>query len=466
MAGLSLVGCSFDSTGVPRDGGSGGGPDAMRLDDGGIPPDAALDASPCPGDTHLVLTVNGENVPDPTSGTHRIDVLVGDLITLSAAGSCSTRGDITYEWELDPDPGTAAGGLGSDTIDFYPDQVRDYTVSIRVQGDSGGPEEGDIQVRAHGWQPIEATAGGSEVTDVRDLDTSDSDLWIAANGGAYQLPLTGAQDTIIDLSSEATGDAILGNLSTVYHDQARSKVWFGRNSNTRVVWRLEPGQQSQPVSTAIDIDTPEALDEDATIRDIGPGATGVAVATSKGLTETVDETSFNGDLEPNNDQNVRSVTSGGGKYWAGGRLLYDLGTMTNLTPFGGTDSDDNKIVTLTVDVTNDDLWVGSDDRGIARVNNANGMPRGTYDDTNSGLATKKIRHLRVETEGRYAGDVWAATDKGVSRYIRARDAWVTMGDNHGLNSNLDVRAIAIDAVGGRRVIYAGTTNGVVHLRVP
>lgn len=467
-AGL-LIGCAslLGIEDLPELGDAGTMADARRLDDGGIPPDAGPDATPCPADDHLVLTVNGESVPDPADSTYRLDVLVGDLVTLSAAGSCSTAGAITYEWELDPNPGTVTGALESETITFYPDQVRDYTIELRIRADSG-PTDTDIQIRAHGWLPIEATTGGSAVTDIRDLDTSDTDLWIAANGGAYQLPLTGAQDEFIDLGVAAIGDTILGNLAAVYHDQATGFVWFGRNSNMDVVWRLDPSQQPQPVSTAVTFDTPEALDESATIRDIGPGvtATGVAVATSKGLTETTDGDTFIGDIEPNNDENVRSIAIGGGESWAGGRLLYDLDSMSNFTPFGGSETDDNKIVTLTVDAANDELWVGSDDRGIARVNNANGLPRDLYDSDNSGLTTNKIRHLRVEETGRHAGDVWAATDQGVARYIRARNIWITLGDAHGLNGNLDVRAIAIDEAGGRRVIYAGTSSGVVHLRVP
>lgn len=444
---------------LPELGDAGSGPGTADAS----PDSDQVDAAPCAGDLQMVLRVNGEEVPDPTSGAYRLNVLVGDLITLSAAGSCSSSGELAYEWVLAPDPGTAAGGFAADAIDFYPDQVGDYTATLRIQGDSGAPVEGGIQIRAHGWQPVEALAGGGEVTDIRELDVSEGDLWVAANGGAYQLPLTGAQDTFIDLASEATGDIIVGNLSTAYYDQASGNVWFGRNGFTGVVWRLEPDRRPQPVSTAISIS--DALGENATVHDIGPGAIGVAVATDRGLTETADGETFNGDQEPNNDGNVRSVVSGGGQHWAGGRALYDLNSGRSILPFGGTDGDDNRIVTLVVDEANDDLWVGSADRGIARLSNVNGMPQGIYDDGSSGLATNTIRHLRVET-GRYAGDVWAATDQGVARYIRARDTWITMGDAHGLNGNLDVKAIAIDEADGRRAIYAGTINGVVHLRVP
>jgi hypothetical protein len=96
----------------------------------------------------------------------------------------------------------------------------------------------------------------------------------------------------------------------------------------------------------------------------------------------------------------------------------------------------------------------------------NDTPRAAYTDIDSGLGANTIRALQVETEGPYAGDVWAATDRGVSRYIRQRDTWIHMDEDNGLAGHVDVRALAIDTSENRRVIYGGSSAGVIYLRVP
>lgn len=83
-----------------------------------------------------------------------------------------------------------------------------------------------------------------------------------------------------------------------------------------------------------------------------------------------------------------------------------------------------------------------------------------------GRLSNRVRAVVVESEGPYAGDVWAATNAGVSRYIRRRNTWIHMDADHGLTGHLDLLSLAIDTDQGRRVIYGGSRVGVVYIRKP
>ena len=466
MAGGLLVGCSFDNKGVGPDGQT---PDAALAGDAQGPTDGAggeADASPCGGEAvGLALAIDGQAADLPAGSPVQVDVLVGDEVTLSAAGSCVAAGTLAYQWQITPDEGTAAPGLDGEAVAFYPEAVGTYTVDLTVGDGMGGEVTVQIEVEAHGWQAVEVAEGNTNVTDIRDVDVSDEDLWIAANSGAHRLPLTSAQDAFISGNNGLTSNFISGDLSAVYYSKTDNRIWFGSNDNAiPAVWRVDLTQP--PVSITVAFSTVDALGTSARVRDIGPaGPTGgVLVATDQGLTEAADSLTFLGNVEPGGDT-VRAIAVGGGRRWGGAKLIYDLDDVLAVAvdPFGS--GDDQKIRALVVDEANGELWVGSDNQGIARLANDTGAMLGTFT-TDDGLPSNKIRHIQVETSGPHAGDVWAATDAGVARYIRARDTWVSMGDNHGLTGFLDVRAIAIDQAAGRRAIYAGTNNGVVYIRTP
>lgn len=447
--------------------------DLPPLGDAGAPDGndaAAPDAGGC-GAIRLALRVDGEDVPiTPGSAPVEMDVLVGDVIELSAAGSCTPAGDVSYQWQITPNDDTADPGLGAETITFYPAQVAEYVVSIVIRDDRGSQAGGQVLVTAHGWQAVEVAPGNDDVTDIRDLDSSGEDLWIASGGGPYRLPLIGVQNLFFSLNSELTGEIIVGDLTAVHYTSADDSIWFGSGQILSVVWQVDIGS-SPPISNTLNISTPTALKTSARIRDITPHAAGVAVTTDKGLTDAADAMTFLGNIEPNGD--IAFTTSNiGDRRWAGGRMLYDLDTYDPVTktvdiidPFPAQIGTDRQIRALAVDLASDELWVASGNQGIAHLSHATGVVLATYT-TDHGLPSNLVRHLRVENQGPHAGDVWAATDAGVARYMRARDAWIAMDLDHGLDGHTDVKAIAIDEAGGRRAIYAGTLNGIAYIRVP
>lgn len=418
------------------------------------------DAGPCPEPLFARLSINGVTEP-AAPGEPFVHALLGDVIELSAAGSCTQQGTLSYAWQIAPVDGTRGTGypdLASETITIYPTQAENYVITLTVSNGTDMRDLSVLGVTAHGWVSRDDLAGSQEI---RDLAVGGDNLWIAQKEGAHGLPLGSEPGTAFAINEVAD------DLATVHYSTEARLVWFGQKSSGPGVWRVNTNETPAEV-TQVAYDHDDALGENAEVLDIGAMAPGVALATKKGLTISADMLNFAGDFEPPDTQEVHAVTAGGGRRWAGGRRLYDLDNDgAPLDAFEDPGDNDHKIRALAVDEQSGVLWVGSDSRGIARTRYAGDFAvEATYSTAEETLVTDKIRGLAVEVTGPYAGDVWAATGSGVARYIRARDTWMHMNNNHGLDGRTDVRAVVVDEADGRRVIYAGTKNGLATLSVP
>jgi hypothetical protein len=433
------------------------GPDAPP----GPPPDA--DPGCADGELRAVLRVGGTVVTEqPGPYVH---ALVGDLVEISAEGSCAYDDVLSYEWSISPDDGimdTALPALAEEpeTFSVYSATGGAYTVELTVRG-SGGMSVGKtvLAFQAHAWQATAAPSAGP----IADLDVGRGNLWIGSVNGLFSLPLAGAPDAIAPVL--VNGGSIPTDLQVVLLDDRTSFLWTGRSANTSGALRLDM-TATPPTLEQIPFDGENALDDDAQVRDIVAfGTDTVVLATSRGIT-AVDgsEDFFSGRTQPEG-QAPEALAFGTGRLVAGSQRIYNLND-----PEGAFDTGvglgDSKIRTMAIDAANAELWLGTAGLGVVAFDLRDDVPRAAYTDSDSGLGSNRILALQVETEGPYAGDVWAATDKGVSRYIRQRDTWIHMDEDHGLDGHVDVRALAIDTSENRRVIYGGTTAGVIYVRVP
>jgi hypothetical protein len=427
---MTAGGCTFDASGAAGDG--SGSP----LDDDGSDDDDGIEPAECPESLHTVLSVNGlEAAPagiDPVT-----TVLLGDTVVLSAAGSCSQRGPVTFEWEIvDPELATTAdAATDSETLRVYPVLAGDYRVTLTVSDDAGAGEPVSvIALRAFGWVPL------AEQDDVRDVAVGAGRVWMASGDGAFFVDLADLR-----AGSQAVNDVVPGqpdvsdNLSAVYFADQDGLVWFARRSNSSQVWRVDAS------STVV---VPVGLPESEEVRDIATAGSGVMVGARGGVLQAPDNQSFG---EPDPAEDVFAVAENAESVWAGGRDLFRVGTATVLSPFG---EDDDKIRALAGDGAR--VWVGSDDQGIARIEGS--TLADVYTDVDD-LPTNKIRALAVDS----AGDVWAATDKGVVRYKNDRDVWVTMAEAAGLDGFVDVFGVAVQEAADARFVVIGASNGTAIL---
>jgi hypothetical protein len=424
------------------------------------------DASPAcsDGELRLELRIGGMALTGQQSAY--VQALVGDLVEISAAGSCAGAGDVSYEWSFSPAAGieaTAAPALatGPEAFTVYPTAAGEYTVTLTVRAPGGASEtQSVVAIRALAWQEAEvdpALGMGA----VRDLHVGGGNLWIAAGGGAYALPLTGPTNAFTRV--QPSGEPVPNDLNVVLFDARTDFLWFGRRTNHNGLYRLNTAM-NPPESVQIDFDGLDALDGDAETRDIGAhGTNTIFITTNRGIT-AVDgsEADFAGRIQPD-VQNPEALAFPRGRRLAGARRLYDLDTdaVFDLDAGGA----DNEIRSMATDEASDVLWVGTLDDGVVTFAlDANvRLERYTIDD---GLGSNTTRALLVESEGQHAGDVWVATDQGISRYVSQRQTWIHMDEAHGLDGHLNATALAIDTSENRRVLYAGSSAGVVYLRVP
>jgi hypothetical protein len=439
-------------------------PDARASDAGLDQPDAGQE---CEGALRLELRIGGVAVTDEEPGPY-VEALLGDVVEISAAGSCGGEGALTYEWAITPDDGilaTAAPELtdGTTTFTVYPTAAGDYTVALTVRDADGmSVDTTALAIRAHAWQAA-TVPPALNMGEVRDLSVGGGNLWIAAGGGPFLLPLAGAPDAFAEVNE--TGSTVPNDLSAVLFDDRTDFLWFGRAADEGGAWRVDTTTTPTPQSVQIPWDDSDAINETAQALDIvTSGSDTIIVATSRGIT-AVDgnEPSFDGQTQPEG-QNPAALATGSGRQLAGARQIYDLASGEQFD--SGAGGSDNRIRAMAIDTPSEDLWVGTDGNGVASFDLRTNMPIAVYTESDSGLGSNAIRALLVEAEGPYAGDVWAATDSGVSRYIRARQTWFHMNEAHGLSGHLDLTALAIDTDQDRRVIYGGSAAGVVHIRKP
>jgi hypothetical protein len=470
IVGLSLLlvtgGCTFRPPNLEP--GNPDAPDARPADDGGVDarPDVPPDASPaCAGDeVRLELRIGGAAATEG-NGPYA-QVLLGDLVEISAAGSCAGAGEVSYEWSLSPAEGieaTAEPALADDPEVFsvYPTAAGDYQVTLTVRAPSGASQTRSVAaIRAHAWQEADVDSGLNMGT-VRDMSVGRGNLWIAAGGGPYALPLAGPTNAFARV--QHSGDQVGNDLQVVLFDARTDFLWFGRRPNDDGLYRLN--MAVAPVeSQKIEFNGVDALDGDAETRDIvAHGTNTIVITTNQGIT-AVDgsEPEFSGRIQPDG-QNPEALAFPRGRRLAGSRRLYDLDTSSVYDL--GVGGMDNKIRAMAAHEADEVLWIGTDGEGVVTFDLRTNTVLERYTDQDD-LESDIVRALLVESEGPHAGDVWIATSDGVARYISRRQTWLDMDEDQGLGGNQDLAAIAIDTSENRRVLYAGSSSGVVYIRVP
>ncbi len=428
---LGLGACGFDSSAL---GGPGGEPDA-----GGGP--AQADASPvlCPEELHTEFVVDGAG---PTvDGAPLATVLLGDTVRLDAAGSCSRAGPVRYRWQIDDEAlaATADPGLDYPSLTVYPVLPRDYQITLTVSDDVGDDEPVSVVgIRALGW-----TRRGQGL-DVREVAAGNGRVWIASSEGPRTIDLEDPERLPRDLNLDAAGVDVPNDLGAVLQAPGSNFVWFTSQGEDGAVWRLTV---SPPQIQRIALPAP--LD-DADVRDIAAQGAGVAVATDEGVAVAADNLTFGAPI-PVGD--VVAVTENPESGWAGREQLFRLSDQVQFSPFGG---GNNRILALAGD--DQRIWVGSDDRGIARFDTSSGKAD-LFTVEQGGLPSNRVRDLAVDS----SHDVWAATQNGVARYKRDYAVWVSMGADAGLSGLTDLRAVTVLEVGAQRLIVVGANDGIAIL---
>jgi len=441
--------CSFDSAGSTGDAAS---------DDAGPAVDAAADAmGACPQPRQLRISVNGATEPLGT-GQPFANVRLGDTVTLSAAGSCVQRGPINYEWQISPIDETrdsADPNLTSRDVQVYSMvKGRQYTVRLTIT-DGDGVSSTDLvyAFQVHGFEVLDGLLGGQ---DIDDLSFGGGYLWIASSKGGYRYdPIVGE---LVDLGATwlFTGaDVFTNNIERVWYDPDADLIWIGHAASKTGLWRGDPALETFDY---VRYDGATALNGATEVNDIGPAHPGVRIASNLGVTAAADSATFNGNLAPLTT--VVEATGGTGTSdWMGGISLWsqaDLWTALDSFGVGG----DNKIRAIAMDGDNR-LWVASDGFGVARVDGLSGETTEIYDQSTTGdLPHDQVRAIALDL----TRDVWVATRAGIARRKADRGLWLTFAGAEGLADRLDVHAIAIDDATGD--VYAGTTKGLVYIRLP
>ena len=139
-----------------------------------------------------------------------------------------------------------------------------------------------------------------------------------------------------------------------------------------------------------------------------------------------------------------------GKLWAGGKARKEEpGAFTGADPSTLKRFDAATGPVLTFRSIGDELWIGTDGRGVFRVTKAR-TQRFTFDGTAGGLRSDHVYAIFADREG----VIWFGTDRGVCRYDPQAPRVESVGDNS--DSNF-IRAL-YQTTSGRTV--AGTNRGL------
>ncbi|MCG8420619.1 MAG: hypothetical protein MJE77_22090 [Proteobacteria bacterium] len=413
------------------------------------PSSAELDSESCPT---AAMTVDGIAVQDGQTVPSKT-VLIGDTITLRAAGACVQTDSMVYQWSFDPVgiADTADRALTAETIQIYPVQAGSYTVSLTVKnGRNGMAVIQGVAFEAADWTALDHFSGieGGRVS-VRGLSASSNTLWVAAAQGGYMTPVVDPEAGIgYDLVNDAheVASDVPSDTLAVHHDRDKNHVWFSNNVLDDRLYRVIPGT-SRAAFTA---------PTDSRIRDIDSSSAAVFAAGSDGVFTFEGSGSFG--IEREFEAAAVAVM--------GSRLF--IGTTRELIEIDQTDvaADIKRDIFAGVNdeieallVYNGELWIGSNARRIARYNPSTDTK--TVYSSADGLPDAAVRDLAVDA----AGDIWAATARGVARFKADRQVWLHSSPD-GLKFRNDLRAIAIDETETRRAIYVGGERGLSCTRVP
>jgi len=150
---------------------------------------------------------------------------------------------------------------------------------------------------------------------------------------------------------------------------------------------------------------------------------------------------------------VRALaTDARGQLWVGTRSRKDepaLHSTEEMLQFSGFDAPTGTVMSL-YPGREDDMWVGTDGRGVFHFSANREIERLTFDGTLGGLRSDHVYSIFVDREG----VIWFGTDRGVCRYDPQAPQVESVGDNP--ESNF-VRTV-FETSGGR--VLAGTNRGL------
>ncbi|HKZ01753.1 MAG TPA: two-component regulator propeller domain-containing protein, partial [Pyrinomonadaceae bacterium] len=150
---------------------------------------------------------------------------------------------------------------------------------------------------------------------------------------------------------------------------------------------------------------------------------------------------------------VRALaTDARGQLWVGTRSRRDepaLHSSEQMLQFAGFDTPTGTVLSL-YPGREDDMWVGTDGRGVFHFSANRNVQRLTFDGTLGGLRSDHIYSIFIDREG----VIWFGTDRGVCRYDPQAPQVESIGDNP--ESNF-VRTLFATANGS---VLAGTNRGL------
>ncbi len=432
---ISLGGCTFNTS---------TNADLSIIDGGpsiGTRPDA-IAPEDCPADIHIVVSVDGVDAP-PVANAPYVHTIIGDTVELSAIGTCTKSGEIQYQWSIEPSTGqvegTALPDLASETIRVYSVRADMYTVTLEISDGSRTESLQFYGFDAHGFAQLDSYPGNK----ILDLSAGADFLWVGADNGGYRGSLATPTEPFVSVDTQYFGDQDdLPSKLHVHETNDGSQVWFGSEDADGTAYRLTLADEQTASFPTLG---------GAKTREIDDAETGIRIATDKGVAIAPDSQNFT--EERNNDASALSFGATGS--WAGKERLYRLPDGDEFDLFGG----DDKLQALDDDGTL--LWIGSDSDGV--VTFANQQIQASYKDNNSNIPSNDVESISIDS----SRDVWVGTSKGVGRFKRDRQVWVTIaGEGTGLSGTVDIDAIDVDEVGGRRAIYAGGPDGLFIMTAP
>lgn len=432
---MSLCGCTFNTS----TNASGDGPAATI--DSGMRPDA-IDPADCPEDIHIEVRVGGVDAPASQNGPY-LHTIIGDTVELSAVGTCTRSGVIQYRWIIGPATtlvqDTALPNLVSETITVYSLVPDTYDVRLEISDGNTTEAVSIFAFDAHGFTKLSSYQGNN----IRDLSAGADYLWVGADDGAYRGTLA---TPLVDFPNvdDAYGGDDLQDKMHVHETSDGARVWFSSEDSEGKAFALELNPASNLIES---FDT----EEDAKTRDIDDAETGIRFATDKGVVVALDSQDFQ--VERGGDD-TSAVSFGPTGSWAGRDSLYPLPAGDEISLFDGNDD---------IQALDDDgtlLWIGSDSDGV--VTFANNAIVSSYTQSSGDLPSDDVETIAIDS----ALDVWIGTAKGVVRFKRDRQVWVTLDGNSGLDGAIDIDAIAVDEAGGRRGVFVGTDDELFIMTAP
>lgn len=299
--------------------------------------------------------------------------------------------------------------------------------------------------------------GLSQATAEAIIQDSDGYIWIGTNDGVNRY--NGSEFKVFDANDEDE-NSIISNYVTALIEDKNKNLWVGTdeglskiNLNDYSINHYRYNKKNKDISYYAIIVM--YMDDDGNLY----------MGNNKGVylyNEKIDDFDKIFGIENGLiDENVYSINKDKyGNLWIGtNQGLHKVDANSNKAyPYSVEDtktSEWGKIKTIFFD--NDNMWVGTSENGLKRVDLKNNKVKSfeVDDEDNSKLKSLSIRDIMKDS----SGNIWMATDKGISQYIND-EQFITYNnksyDNNSLAHNI-VFTLMEDESG---LIWAGTYTGV------